>query len=168
MNRVQIICFVVVLLCAACGGATYFGYSHMAELKSSLESLTYEYNGLNQETTTMVQRRVVFQRAFDELARLRVGVGENVDFYSETQQAIHRGGARVLANAPNPPRDGRISMRMTFIGDYYAIMRALAELRELPNVVRVISLNLASTNPDDIFTNSDIRADIMLEALSYR
>ena len=167
MNRkAQAICFFVLLLCAAFSATTFYGYNYMTGLKDELESLTKEYNGLNNETSMMLQRKQAFNKAFEELDKLKVGVGENVDFYSEAQQAIRRGGSRVLSNSPNPPKGGRISMRMSFTGDYYSIMKALAELRGLPNVVRVVTLNLASTQPD-IYVNSEIKADIMLEALSY-
>ena len=168
MNRnANIICLIIFVLCAGFSATTYYGRNYVSGLKSDLQSLTNQFNALSRETTMMVERRQAYINAFNELDKLKVGIGENVDFYSEAQQAIRRGGARVLSNAPNPPRDGRISMRMSFSGDYYSIIRALAELRGLPNVVRVVTLNLASTNRD-ISMNSEIRADIMLEALSYQ
>jgi hypothetical protein len=148
------------------GASIYFAHKEIAKLKVELETLTDEYNGLNKETTMMVQRKQAFINAFNELDKLKVGVGENVDFYYEAQQAIHRGGARALSNTPNAPKDGRISMKMTFIGDYYSIIRAFAELRGLPNVVRVVNLSLASTNPDTS-VNSEIKADVVIEALAY-
>ena len=167
MNRnALLICFFVVILCAIFSGTTYYGFNYTEELKENLESITEEYNGLNIETTLMVQRKQVFVDAFKELDKLKVGIGENVDFYSEAQLAIRRGGANVLSNSPNPPKGGRRTMKMIFTGDYYAIMRALAELRGLPNVVRVVTLNLTSTNRD-IYVNSEIKADILLEALTY-
>jgi hypothetical protein len=138
----------------------------ITELKTEYETLTDEYNGLNSQTTMMVQRKQAFINAFNELDKLKVGVGENVDFYDEAQQAIRRGGARVLSSTPNAPRDGRISMKMTFMGDYYMIIKAFAQLRGLPNVVRVVNLSLSSTNPDTS-VNSEIKADVLLEALAY-
>jgi len=165
MNRnANFICFFVIVLCAAFCGVIYLGNEHMSKLKEELESLTNEYNGLQEETNMMVQRRRAYVNAFNELDKLKVGIGENVDFYSEAQQAIRKGGARVLSNSPNPPRGGRISMRMSFIGDYYSVMKALAELRGLPNVVRVVSLTLKAPN----ISSNEINADVLLEALSYR
>jgi hypothetical protein len=167
MSRAGMICGFVFLLCVAFCATIYFGYNKITVLKEELESLTDEYNGLNRETTMMVQRKQAYISAFNELDKLKVGVGQNVDFYSEAQQAILRGGARVLSNSPNAPKDGRISMKMSFIGDYYSIIKAFAELRRLPNIVRVVTLNLASTNPDTSVV-SEVKADVLLEALSYR
>ena len=167
MNRNAIlICFIVVILCAVFSATTYYGYNYTEGLKEELDTLTKEYNGLNSETSLMVQRKQAFVDAFKELDKLKVGIGENVDFYSEAQLAIRRGGSNVLSNSPNPSKGGRRSMKMTFTGDYYSIMRALAELRGLPNVVRVVTLNLTSTNRD-IYVNSELKADIVLEALTY-
>jgi hypothetical protein len=157
----------VLLLCIIVISLVYWGSGKINDLKTELETLTIEHNALNNETDMMIQRKQAFLNAFSELEKLKVGVGANVDFYSEAQQAIRRGGARVLSNAPNPPRDGRISMRMTFTGDYYAIIRAFAELRGLPNVVRVVTVNLASTNPDTSVI-SEMRAEVLLEAVSNR
>jgi len=166
-RNVNIICFLVFTFCATLIGAIYYGNEQIEELKVQLENLTRDYNGLNNETQMMEQRKRVYITAFNELDKLRVGVGENVDFYSEAQQAIRRGGARVLSNSPNPIKDGRISMKMSFIGDYYSIIRAFAELRGLPNVVRVVTVSLASTNPDTSVI-SEMTAEVLLEALSYR
>jgi len=167
MNRnARIICVFVLLLITAFSATTYYGYDYMTGLKDKLESLTIEYNGLYNETSVMGLRKQVFEDAFRELDKFKVGIGESVAFYSEAQQAIRRGGARVLSNSPNEPKGGRRSMKMSFSGDYYSIMKALAELRGLTNVVRVVTLNLASTNPD-VHVNSEIKADVLLEALSY-
>lgn len=165
-RNVQLICFFVILLCAVLCTSIYLGHKRIAELKIEYESLTYEYNGLNTETTNMVQRKQAFINAFSELDKLKIGVGENVDFYDEAQQAISRGKARVLSNSPNPPKDGRISMKMSFLGDYYSIIKAFAELRGLPNVVRVTSVSMSTTDPDTS-VNSEIKADVVLETLAY-
>ncbi|MCL2767369.1 MAG: hypothetical protein FWE49_01365 [Synergistaceae bacterium] len=160
----KLICIIVLILCAAFSGTTYYGYAYINDLRQQLQTLTNEYNDLAQDTTTMERRKQEFEKAFTQLDILKVGVGGNVDFYSEAQKAISRGGARVLANSPNPLKGGRRSMSMTFTGDYYAIMKALAEIRGLPNVVRVVSLNLASIDPKDV--NSEIKAEVVLEALA--
>lgn len=165
-NRANLICLIIILLCAALCASLYFGDKILEELKVDYKNLTNEYNSLDKETTDMTQRIKAFNDAFSELDKLKVGVGENVDFYDEAQLAISRGGARVLSNSPNAPRDGRISMKMSFIGDYYSIIKAFAELRGLPNVVRVISVSMSSTNPDTS-VNSEIKADVVLEALAY-
>ena len=165
-RNVNIICFLVLLFCITIASSIYYAQRTITELKIDFENLTFEYNGLSSETTMMAQRKQAFKEAFTELEKLKVGVGENVDFYYEVQQAIHRGGARALSNAPNPPRDGRISMRMSFVGDYYAIITAFAELRGLPNVVRVVTMSLSPTNPDRS-VNSEIKADVLLEAIAY-
>ena len=167
MNRnVTLICFLVVLFCATVAGSIFFVQKTITELKIDYENRTSEYNGLSNETTIMEQRKQAFIAAFNELDKLKVGVGENVDFYHEVQQAIHRGGARALKNAPNQPKDGRISMKMSFIGDYYSIIKAFAELRGLPNVVRVVNMGLTPTNTDRS-VNSEIMVDVLLEAIAY-
>ncbi|MCL2146757.1 MAG: hypothetical protein FWH52_03015 [Synergistaceae bacterium] len=165
-RNVNFICFLVVLLCLLVAASIFYAQTTIDKLKIEYENLTIAYNNLSDETTKMEQRKQAFINAFTELEKLKVGVGENVDFYYEVQQAIHRGGARALSNAPNPPKDGKISMRMSFVGDYYSIITAFAELRGLPNVVRVVTMNLSPTNPDRS-VNSEIRADVLLEAIAY-
>ena len=165
-RNTQLICFIVLLLCAASSASIYFGQKKITDLKIQYELLTDEYNGLNSETKMMELRKQAYIDAFKELTKFKIDSSANVDFYSEAQQAIRRGGANVLSNAPNPPRDGRISMRMTFSGDYYSIIRAFAEIRGLPIVVRVVSVNMASTN-NDTSVNSEIQTDVVLETLAY-
>ena len=167
-GNAQLICYVVLLLCAAFSGTTYYGYTWIGELKENLETLTNEYNELNKETSMMNEKVKAFKKAFEELDKLKVGVGENVDFYSEAQQAINRGGAKVLSNVPNLAKDGRISMKMSFTGDYYSLMKAFAELRGLPNVVRVVTMDVGhfGTAAPDIYINNELKADVLVEALN--
>ena len=165
-SNTKLICFFVLLICAACSASVYYGDKKITELKIQYELLTDEYNGLSNETKIMVLRRQVYIDAFKELTKFKIDSSANVDFYSEAQQAIRRGGANVLSNTPNPPRDGRISMRMTFSGDYYSIVKAFAELRGLPIVVRVVSVNMSSTN-ENTSVNSEIKTDVLIETLAY-
>ena len=166
-NRsVQLICMFIVLLCVALCASLYFGYYKIKELRLNYANLTKEYNGLSKRTTDMGMRKRAFTNAFNDLDKLKVGVGVNVDFFDETQKAITRGGAIVQSSSANAPKDNRISMKMSFIGDYYAIIRSFAELRGLTNVVRVVSVNMSATNKDTS-VNSQIRADVLLEAMSY-
>jgi hypothetical protein len=166
-RNVMFICFFILLICAGLSASVFFGQKKLAELKIEYESLTKTHNKLDVTTTNMNAKKQVFENTFEVLKeRLKVGVGENVDFYDEAQQAIRRGGARVLSSTPNPPKDGRISMKMSFIGDYYTLIKAFAQLRELPNVVRVVNVSLSSPI-QDTSVNSEIKADVLLEALAY-
>lgn len=152
----------VILLIAALVGGTYYMNDRLSQLREQKESLSSQIAVLQSDTDSLLARKQVYTEAFAELERLRVGDGEagtGLDFYSEAQRAIRRGGSRIISNSPQAPAGGVIKMGMSFTGDYYSALRSLAELRALRNAVRVVSLQLSPVQPV-----GDVQLNITLEA----
>lgn len=155
-----IVFFFVGLVCAL-----YYFQNRIVELREHQASLSTRLSDLEQETDLLLARRQAYTAAFNELDRLNIG-GEiggasGIDFYSEAQEAIKKGGSRIISNSPGRPAGGKITMGVSLTGDYYAILRSLSELRALRSAIRVVSMTLVPSQPA-----GDVKVDVMLEAPS--
>lgn len=166
MNRKPfVIAFAVILLCAGLTYTAYYFQEKVTLLREEQAQLTQRVSALERETDMLLARRQVYVAAFSELESMNIGGesggGSGVDFYSEAQQAVRRGGSTLISNSPGSSSGGRIKMRMTFSGDYYSTLRSLAELRSLRDAIRVVSMALVPTQP-----SGEVRIDAEIEAPS--
>lgn len=166
-RRCLITSLIIVFICIISSYSAYYLHEELKVLRTQSDELKIRQHALRQDTDLLMLRKQIYANAFRELDALQIGkitsAGSGIDFYSEAQVAIRKGGAQIISNSPNKAADGKMTMGMSFSGNYYDVMRSLAELRSLRNAVRVTTMTLTpnATLP------GNVRLDVVLESPSY-
>lgn len=151
----------VILFFAGLFGAVYFLEKTAVSYLDEHARLHARFDELEAETDLLLAQKVLYSAAFKKIEGIDLFFeeGSRIDFYSEAQSAIQRGGSSIISNTPTSVAGGKINMGMNFTGDYYSALRSLAEMRTLNGVIRIASMNLVTVPPA-----GNVKIDAVLES----
>lgn len=164
-NKITILGLIFFLFCAALIGGVYYINGQLTVAQEQYDELAQREANLMQTTQYLMDQKALYMSAFNVLDQYQIGVASSdLAFYAEVQQAAQARMVTIITTRQQGiSKEGVGSIALTLKGDYYSLMRVLADWRRLPITVRVSSMNIKSSRTPE--TQGEVEADVTLEAI---